>query len=413
MKNKISYLSTFICLFLTLIFNTYTHAQLLKITRGSEENEIYISTDWYMDNYGNVHYAIIHSTDNGENITLKYENIENPPTGEMQVGKVLGDATPGALYNYGSNGLWTSFDYGKNWDYLENYTYVRYVSGFINGEIYRRNDYNLYRSENYGQYYELIVESLSEPLSDVGVLPGELYGFTGSSGIGYKLYHTSNYGQYFTEIPIDSAVAFGQIGGYFPQISRGTEPEELYLISWWPDYHHKIFHSVDTGYTWTQKYESNYIDIYFWRVAYTAGREPGSFYVTRNRINPAGDHVWLYIDYSSDYGETFTTYFHDIDSTISSINSINKKAFKLTCFPNPFTEKTTISFELPENCKNPVLNIYNIYGIIIRQYILSGKKIQQWNGEDNNGMHVPNGIYIYNINYDNITSKYKKILLIN
>ena len=28
----------------------------------------------------------------------------------------------------------------------------------------------------------------------------------------------------------------------------------------------------------------------------------------------------LYIDFSNDYGETFTTYFHDLDSTITNVN---------------------------------------------------------------------------------------------
>ncbi len=74
MRYKIVYLSTFIFLFSSFIFDT--HAQ---ITRGAEENEIYISTDWYIDYNDDIHYAIFHSTDNGENITLKYENIEVTP----------------------------------------------------------------------------------------------------------------------------------------------------------------------------------------------------------------------------------------------------------------------------------------------------------------------------------------------
>ncbi len=117
---------------LIAIFFTINQIQPInaQITRGASPGEIYISTDWYLDNYGQVHYAIFHSTDNGENITLKYENIENPPTGEMQVGKVIGDVTPGALYNYGNNELWVSFDYGESWEYREDFIdYIRYWGG--------------------------------------------------------------------------------------------------------------------------------------------------------------------------------------------------------------------------------------------------------------------------------------------
>ncbi|MBE9491502.1 MAG: hypothetical protein IMY70_01340, partial [Bacteroidetes bacterium] len=113
-----------------LCLNSYS-----QITRGAVPAEIYISTDWYVDNFNDLHYAIFHSSDNGENITLKYENIEVPPPGEMQVGKVLGDATPGALYNYGWNELWVSFDYGESWEYKEDYSYAKYATGFYNGEI--------------------------------------------------------------------------------------------------------------------------------------------------------------------------------------------------------------------------------------------------------------------------------------
>ncbi|MBI9038936.1 MAG: hypothetical protein JEY97_12450 [Bacteroidales bacterium] len=67
---------------------------------------------------------------------------------------------------------------------------------------------------------------------------------------------------------------------------------------------------MDNGYTWTEKFESEYINLLSWGVQYTAGRQPGSFYVNRSTINPAGNHLWVYIDYCSDYGETFTTYFH-------------------------------------------------------------------------------------------------------
>jgi len=385
MKNKIFYLSTFIFLFFT--FNI--HAQ---ITRGAEENEIYISSKWYMDNFGKMHYAIFHSTDNGENISLKYENIETPPAGEMKVCKIIGDATPGVLYNYGFSKLWVSFDYGVNWNFIENYSYSGFfTSGSNEGVIYKNGTDvagTLYFSNDYGAQFTTKNEDIKFFI-EVGIEIGELYGISGTGSIGYSIKYSNNYGLDFLTIPIDSTIAFFQIGGFHPQISMGTEQGELFLVSWWPDYHYKIFRSIDTGYTWTEKFESGYIDFYYWQVKYTAGREPGSFYMMRSKLDPTYNHRLLYIDYSNDYGETFTTYFHDIDSTISSVNSIKKKALKLTSYPNPFIEKTTINFELPNNCKNPVLNICNINGVIVKQFKLTGKKKQQWDGRDNNGKLVP------------------------
>ena len=319
---------------------------------------------------------------------------------------------PGVLYNWGWNKLWVSFDYGESWEYREDYSYANYATGFSNGEIYRRSDYNLYRSENYGETFELIVESLSEPLSDVGNQVGELFGFTGSAGIGYNLYHSIDYGNFFTLIPIDSTVAFWQVGSYYPQISRGTEPGESYLMSWWPGFYYKIFHSIDTGYTWTEKFESGYIDIYYWGVSYTAGRDPGSFYVTRSTQDPTQSHAWLYIDYSSDYGETFTAYFHDLDSLFTSITPIKKPDFRLSAYPNPFSDRAIIRFQLPNNCNAAVLSFYDMQGNLIKEYELVGKGQVGWDGSGISGQKVESGIYLYRITSEKYQSSLNKIVYI-
>lgn len=410
MKKQILYIVLFIG-FWFLAFNSYS-----QITRGAQPAELYISTDWYIDYLGDIHYAIFYSTDNGENITLKYENIEVPPPGEMQVGLVLGDATAGALYNYGNNELWVSFDYGENWDFVEDYAYSGfYTSGSNEGVMYKNGTDvagTLYFSNDYGNTFTAKNEDIKFFL-EVGTEIGELYGKSGSAGVGYNIKYSNDYGLNFLTIPIDSSVAFWQIGGYHPRISRGTEQGELYLVSWWLDYHYKIFHSTDTGYTWTEKFESDYINQYFWEVQYTAGRQPGSFYVMCSTVDPTFNHTLLYIDYSNDYGETFTTYFHDLDSTITSVYSITQPDFKMSNYPNPFSEKTTIVFELPDNCKNPVLNICDIHGKTIRHYNITGRKSQHWDGRDGNGNRVPNGVYFYNIKYGNFTSQFKKVLFID
>jgi len=126
----------------------------------------------------------------------------------------------------------------------------------------------------------------------------------------------------------------------------------------------------------------------------------------RSRINPAGDHIWLYIDYSTDYGETFTTYFHDLDSTITSINTDYETDIVLRNYPNPFTDKTVISFKLPENPCIAELKIYNLAGKTIKEYSINNKNQITWNGTDENNRKVKSGIYFYifEINGKNIAS---------
>ena len=393
------------------LFSIISHAQ----TRGALPGEIYKSTETYIG-YDGMHYAVFYSSNNGETMTLQYENFENQ-SGVMWVGAVLGDATPGAIYNnyfYGTNELWVSFDYGVTWVYRENNPgYTKFFSGVNPGLIFKGNYQGFFKSINYGLSYDLLPITVICPFTEVGFIEPEFFGIYGEPGVYYNFVHTIDYGQTYTEIPIDSAVAFWQISGIYPKISRGSEPGELYLVSWWPDYHYKIFHSTDTGYTWTQKFESGFIDIYDWSVSYTAGRQPGSFYVTRSTYDPTHNHRLLYIDYSDDYGETFTTYFHELDSLFTAVAAIHKTDFRLSAFPNPFSGNTTIVFDAPENWKVPVLNIYNIYGVLIRQYDIRGKRSQQWDGRDGKGIIVPGGVYLYNISYNNISSRYNKLLFIH
>jgi hypothetical protein len=363
-----------------------TTLSVLAQTRGAAEGEIYYSTSTYIDSQEQIHTAIFRSTDHGAHLQLQYESTTNPSVGEMAVGRVLGDATPGALYNYGSNELWVSFDYGVNWVYREDYNYAAYAAGLIDGVIYRRSNYNLYKSNNYGLDFNVIVESLSEPLSEVGNQVNELYGFTGSTGQ-YNLYHSLNEGSSFNKITIDSVVAYWQIMGNNPIISRGTVSDEIYLASWWPDNHYKIFHSIDNGYTWTQQFESDYIELYYWGLTFTAGRQPGSFYVFRNYLEDMGTHRELYIDYSSDYGQTFTTYHHILDSSVSVTET--KQEYTVRTYPNPFV--TTVTIEHPWLTDTGELRVYGVTGELVCQKELEGSSTNITLS------HLPLGVYIYSI----------------
>jgi hypothetical protein len=357
-----------------LSFWSSTYNSYSQITRGAQPGEIYISTDWYIDNIGDIHYGIFHSTDNGENITLKYENIEVPQPGEMTVGAIIGDATTGALYNMGNNESWVSFDHGENWEFREDFIdYIRYWGGSNEGLIYKGGWGLLYKSNDYAQNYEIVADPPTCPISDVGLFDGEFWGIDGNAGEPFSLYHTHDYANTYSELLIDSSVAFWAIGGYYPQISRGSESGELFLTSWWPDYHYKVFYSADSGYTWVEKFESEYIDIYYWRVFFTAGRDSGSFYVLRSRVCPAGDHVWLYIDYSNDFGETFMTYFHDLDSTITSVNTFAQLDSNWSIYPNPAKNQLTIEIsELIYESLN--LEIIDAVGRTVRSSIINNNK---------------------------------------
>ena len=66
-------------------------------------------------------------------------------------------------------------------------------------------------------------------------------------------------------------------------------------------------------------------------------------------------------------------------------------------FPNPFSTKTTIHYQLSE--ATPVkLNIYNLLGekvaTLVNEYQAVGYYSVEWNAKDNNGNHLENGLYL-------------------
>ncbi len=403
MKNKILLL-----LIISLSFIGSAHAQI----RGAVPGELYFSLQWYMDQNNQLHYGIFHSTDYGKTLNLQYEYIEQRSPDQMEPGMLYGDAQEGTLYNYADNKLWRSFDYGISWEYLEEKVWVSYATGYDPGEIYRRTDYNLYRSIDYGSTYEIMSETLSEPLSDVGTQSGQIYGFTGCTGEGYYLYQSLDYGQSFSGYIVDSAIAYWSPSGHHPRISRGAAEGELYLISWTPDYHYHIYYSSDSGQSWTEHYESGYNDVYSWGYGFTAGGEPGSFYVGKGTLSPEGDHFVMYIYHSRDYGKSFPeTWFHDMDSTFVHVPETKMIDTEIVANPNPFSGHTTFTLSSNQNYEKASINIYDLNGKKVAAIPCQGKESIDWNGSDRNGTRLPDGVYFYNLSNGKYSSLSNKLLI--
>ena len=391
------------------------HPAFTQITRGAEPGEIYIASDWYWTDV--EYYAIFFSQDNGQTIQLMYSSTRPPEPGTMSIAVPLGDATSGVLYNYGWNELWVSYDYGVSWNYIENYgSSGRFTSGCINGEIYKccvNTQGTIWRSIDYGNNFIPVRDSAKYVL-EVGSEPGEVYGLDGLAGVQYFLHYSHDYGSTFTDIPIDTSVAFYSIEGNYPEIHRGTGPGEVYLVSWWLYSKYRIYHSTDTGQNFVLKYESDNINLSSWGVQYTAGREPGTFYVKRSTADPTGSHMLLYIDFSTDDGETFTTYFHDLGDFVGiNDDSIKKRLEVSQNVPNPFNDMTIIYFYLPSVTKKTLIQIFNLKGVLLREAEVTGQNQYTWDGKDNHNTRLTSGIYLYRIKTDNYQSLFHKAIYIN
>ncbi len=109
----------------------------------------------------------------------------------------------------------------------------------------------------------------------------------------------------------------------------------------------------------------------------------------------------------------------------SADKEISLVKFNLMNYPNPFklsgagrSPGTTISYDLPVNIENPVIEIFNIKGEMIRSLCVFpsgdcpiGTRCVVWDGNDNYQNQVSSGIYLYRLKTDEGVLISKKMLL--
>ncbi len=427
-----------------LLFFAISSFAYWGIERGTEPNEIYISSHWY-DSVQCTYYGLYYSTNNGEDIELKYYTTDPcvPDSVDLMYPYLISDATPGVLYCRTSRpDLWISYNYGENWEFVENPgTSGRYTCGCTTGEIYKyctNSQGTFYRSIDFGGNFEVVNDS-AKYIMEVGMQEGELYGIDGNYENGFEIHYSIDYGYSFPiEIYIDSTIAGDQIAGFYPRLSRGTEQGEVYLITWHLPHNYYIYRSTDYGQSFELKYQSEPIAYWIWSVYYTAGREPGSFYIMMHSYDDLGIGTYLKIFYSNDYAETFTEYFHHLteDYFVSVEDQpINQPSQEITLnnFPNPFNPSTTISLSLTtEITEDTKLIIYNLKGQKVKDLspsLCHGEFFDKlrtgsieprgetnysviWNGKDDSDKSVCSGIYFYKLKVNDKTKAVKKCLLL-
>ncbi len=95
----------------------------------------------------------------------------------------------------------------------------------------------------------------------------------------------------------------------------------------------------------------------------------------------------------------FIIYIIEENSNISNEQLPENHVYYLTNYPNPFNPDTIISYKLPFNINNPVIEIYNIKGQKIKTFSIPNSSLQisnqvVWDGRDNNGKEVASGLYL-------------------
>ncbi len=83
-------------------------------------------------------------------------------------------------------------------------------------------------------------------------------------------------------------------------------------------------------------------------------------------------------------------------------------------YPNPFNPETMIEFQLPENADVSIM-IYNLLGqevkTLVEEKMEAGYQKITWTGRDNNGVKVPSGMYIVQMQAGNFRQIRKMTIL--
>ena len=375
------------------------------ISRGHQSGELYFASTWYWLDIGDRYEVICYSDDYGQALYFKYIcNIDN---GDMRAGKILSDATDGTFYNYlhsPSPAIFISYDHCITWEPCNGMTAASnfYTTGTEEGIIYTRSGYypGLYKSYDYANSFKQIKEDSVYGFIEVGTEPLEIYFAWGPSMFGdFSIHYSNDGGLNFSFIEeYDSTVAGFNLMGHYPRIFRGTEPGELYLVSWHLPENFKIFYSSDYGSTFEQRFVSPLCNFYFEGYKFTPGFDQGTFYYIKGLPWFDNTNTKVHIFYSNDTAKTFTEHVHILDSNfpvnIYEEKIIEHKLIELSNFPNPFTNSTTIAFEL-DKPDNYTIELFNLSGQAVlrkEEYFDAGHQKVKLNTEQ-----LSSGVYLCSI----------------
>ncbi len=99
---------------------------------------------------------------------------------------------------------------------------------------------------------------------------------------------------------------------------------------------------------------------------------------------------------------------------VEDVNIVPANYYMAQNYPNPFNPTTNIKFGLP-NSGNIKLVIYNVLGqeikTLINQNLNAGTYNILWNGQNEAGINVPSGVYLYRITSGNFIDTKKMVLI--
>ncbi|MAV70062.1 MAG: beta-glucanase [Candidatus Marinimicrobia bacterium] len=185
-------------------------------------------------------------------------------------------------------------------------------------------------------------------------------------------------------------------GGQY--ISNSTSQFNIYALEWTPE--HMIF-SVNEHVHYTYSPETQNSETW----PFDSPQYLLINIAIEQSIEPSFVETEMEIDYVR---------FYKVSSLLNQIET-EPKAFILNQnFPNPFNPSTNISFLIPRG-DYVSINIFDVNGVkvteIFNNYKPAGTYSIDWNGQNDKGVQVSSGVYLYSIEAGNFRQTKKMILL--
>lgn len=160
--------------------------------------------------------------------------------------------------------------------------------------------------------------------------------------------------------------------------------------------------------------------IRYYNIYYASGSDPSAEQAYRIASLPVGTNTYLdwLAEGNARYLITSVDRYGNESVAASGINKPEDLPGRLNLnqnLPNPFTEKTVISYHVAAQGKL-TLKIYDITGkkiiTLVNEEKTTGTHTVQWDGTDSQGKRVPSGTYFYQIRWENRDASAKKMIFL-
>ncbi|MEW6684893.1 MAG: FlgD immunoglobulin-like domain containing protein [Candidatus Edwardsbacteria bacterium] len=175
-----------------------------------------------------------------------------------------------------------------------------------------------------------------------------------------------------------------------------------------------VYRNPDTAATWNDKYP-------FANTSWTRIGITDAVTLTFTDVPPLPASGYKYAvtaivktpDYEYESGAA-TGYVVGVEELPKPVAELPKSFFLAQTHPNPTSGKCNIEYALPNPCRVS-LKVYNLAGQLVKTLVdrheSAGYKTARWNGTDDKGARVSNGIYFYQLNAGNFSST-KRMMIV-